>query len=234
VLVGRRADFASLPAEIVHGVASCMHDLHQCNKVPKARWNSAIRVTPSLSSLHYNPSEASSCFGPFVILIQGCLRVYTYPAISATTIMGMRLQKTESSFFQSRSFSGHSARSAQSSPTASPTVEKTGFLPTPEPEAEYRRPLSPNTRSRPSSRLRNGSPPSSTSARFSSTSTTSTLDPSTTERDDKKSRRKSWFGRSQSTERVDQKPTAWILGHPELHSYDIAGLTRSEHLPEYV
>ncbi|CAD0021942.1 unnamed protein product [Aureobasidium pullulans] len=52
--------------------------------------------------------------------------------------MGMRLQKTESSFFQSRSFSGHSARSAQSSPTASPTVEKTGFLPTPEPEAEYR------------------------------------------------------------------------------------------------
>ncbi|KAL2035295.1 hypothetical protein VTO58DRAFT_101212 [Aureobasidium pullulans] len=146
--------------------------------------------------------------------------------------MGMRLQKTASSFFQSRSFSGHSARSAQSSPTASPTVEKTGFLPTPEPEAEYRRPLSPNTRSRPSSRLRNGSPPSSTSARISSTSTTSTLDPSTTERDDKKSRRKSWFGRSQSTERVDQIPTAWILGHPELHSYDIAGLTRSEHLPE--
>lgn len=155
------------------------------------------------------------------------IEIYIYinfPEVLAVTI-GMRLQKTASSFFQSRSVSGQSARSAQSSPLASPTLDKPGSL-------EPQRPLSPNPQSRPSSRLRNRSPPSPPPDAFSSRPAAGTLDPVVAARDDKKNRRRSWFGRSKSTESVERGPKAWVIGHPELRPYDLSHLTDGKQLPE--
>lgn len=143
-----------------------------------------------------------------------------------------KLQKTASSYLQGRSVSGQSARSTQSSPVASPTVEKADFLPTSNPQAEYRRPLSPNPRSRPSSQLRDASLPPTPAVQVHNTPTSITLDPSSAERDEKKSRRKSWFGRSKSSEREERGPSAWVVGHPEKRPYDLTVLTCAKHVPE--
>ncbi|KAG9918304.1 hypothetical protein KCU98_g11284, partial [Aureobasidium melanogenum] len=137
----------------------------------------------------------------------------------------MRLQKTASSFFQSRSVSGQSVRSAQSSPLPSPTVEKTGLL-------EPQPPLSPNPQSRPSSRLRNRSPPSPPSDVLSNRPTVDTLDPAVATSDDRKNRRRSWFGRSKSTESIERGPKAWVIGHPERRPYGLGRLTGGEQLLE--
>ncbi|KAG9641988.1 hypothetical protein KCU64_g12329, partial [Aureobasidium melanogenum] len=137
----------------------------------------------------------------------------------------MRLQKTASSFFQSRSVSGQSVRSAQSSPLPSPTVEKTGLL-------EPQPPLSPNPQSRPSSRLRNRSPPSPPSDVLSNRPTVDTLDPAVATSDDRKNRRRSWFGRSKSTESIERGPKAWVIGHPERRPYGLDRLTGGEQLLE--
>lgn len=138
--------------------------------------------------------------------------------------MGTRLQKTASSFFQSRSVSGQSSRSAHS-PLASPTVEKAGSL-------EPQRPLSPNPQSRPSSRLRNRSPPSPPADALFNRPTACTLDPVLAVRDDKKNRRRSWFGRSKSTESIERGPKAWVVGHPERPTYDLGRLADGERLLE--
>jgi hypothetical protein len=139
--------------------------------------------------------------------------------------MGVRLQKTASTFFQSRSASGQSTRSTQSSPLASPATEKAGFLATPEPQS----PRSPNTQSRPSSRLRNGSPPLSPSDRVS---TAGTPNATVTETEQKKNRRRSWFGRSKSAESIERGPAAWVIGHSERRAYDLDRLTGGEQLQE--
>ncbi|KAI5208864.1 hypothetical protein E4T38_02727 [Aureobasidium subglaciale] len=44
-------------------------------------------------------------------------------------------------------------------------------------------------------------------------------------KDERKSRRKSWLGRSKSTEKVAQEPAAWILNHPERLPYDTTLIT---------
>ncbi|KAH0408326.1 hypothetical protein KCU90_g22042, partial [Aureobasidium melanogenum] len=137
----------------------------------------------------------------------------------------MRLQKTASSFFQSKSVSGQSVRSAQSSPLPSPTVEKTGSL-------ESQPPLSLNPQSRPSSRLRNRSPPSPPSDAFFNRPTVNTLDPVVATSDDRKNRRRSWFGRSKSTESIERGPKAWVIDHPERRPYDLGRLTGGEQLLE--
>ncbi|KAG9833885.1 DUF1740-domain-containing protein, partial [Aureobasidium melanogenum] len=142
----------------------------------------------------------------------------------AATI-GMRLQKTASSFFQSKSVSGQSVRSAQSSPLPSPTVEKTGSL-------EPQPPLSPNPQSRPSSRLRNRSPPSPPSDVLFNRPAVDTLDPAIATSDDRKNRRRSWFGRSKSTESIERGPKAWVIGHPERRPYDLGRLAGGEQLLE--
>jgi hypothetical protein len=137
--------------------------------------------------------------------------------------MGMRLQKTASSFFQSRSASGQSTPSA--SPLASPAIEKAVILATP----ESKRPLSPNPQSRPSSRLHDESSPSPPSDR---TSTADTLDPAVIEKEKNKIRRRSWFGRSKSAESIERGPAAWVIGHSERRPYDILRLTGGEQLQE--
>ncbi|KAI4715760.1 hypothetical protein E4T48_08043 [Aureobasidium sp. EXF-10727] len=139
----------------------------------------------------------------------------------------MRLRT--SSFFQSRSISGQLTRSAQTSPLASPAAEKTGFLSTSE---QPQRPLSPNPQSRPSSRLRNGNPPSPPSETLSDGQTADTLHPTVAEGDEKKNRRRSWFGRSKSTDSIERGPAAWIIGQPERRLYDLGRLKNGEQLPE--
>lgn len=142
-----------------------------------------------------------------------------------TVTMGMRLQKTAPTFSQPRSVSGQSTSSAHVSPLASPKIEKSGFLATP----EHQSPLSPKPQSRPSSRLRNGSPPSPPSGRAWSAST---LSPVVPDRDQKKSRRRSWFGRSKSAEGTERGPAAWVIGHPEQQSYSLDCLTGGERVQE--
>ncbi|KAI5209529.1 hypothetical protein E4T39_00813 [Aureobasidium subglaciale] len=133
--------------------------------------------------------------------------------------MGMRLQKTVSSFFHSRGASEQPDRST-GSPAASPTIEKTGFLsPLDAPD-----PVSSKPGSRPSSRLRVGTPPPNSSEEVHETSP-GTLNSALNERDEKKSRRKSWFGRSKTTDKLAQEPAAWIVGYPERTPYDIALVT---------
>lgn len=137
----------------------------------------------------------------------------------------MRLQKTTSSFFQPRSVSGQSAQEAQSSPLPSPTLQKAGSV-------EPQRHISPNPWSRPSSRLRNKSPLSPPPDVLSNRPIADTLDPVAAARDDKKSRRRSWFSRSKSTESIARGPKAWIIGHPERRPYDLGRLTDGKQLPE--
>jgi hypothetical protein len=137
--------------------------------------------------------------------------------------MGMRLQKTTSSFFQSRSVSGQSVHST--SPLASPTIESTVVLATPEPQG----PLSYKPESRPSSRLRNGSPQSPL---FDKRSTSGTLDATVTHSERNKTRQRSWFGRSKSAESIERGPVAWIIGHSERRTYDLRRLAGGEQLLE--
>lgn len=137
----------------------------------------------------------------------------------------MRLQKTASFFFQSRSVSGQSVRSVSNSPLASPTIEKAGSL-------EPQPPLSPNPQSRPSSRLRNRSPPSPRSDVLPDKPTIDTLDPAIIKSDDKRNRRRSWFGRSKSTEGIKKGPKAWVIGHSERRPYDLFCLTGGEQVLE--
>lgn len=137
----------------------------------------------------------------------------------------MRLQKTASTFSQPRSVSEQSTSRAHGSSLASPSIEKSGFLATPEP----RSPLSPKPQSRPSTRLRNESPPSPPSDRGS---TVGTLSPVVAEREQKKSRRRSWFGRSKSAESTERGPAAWVIGHPEQRSYNLDCLTGGERVQE--
>jgi hypothetical protein len=148
--------------------------------------------------------------------------------------MGIKLQKGASSFFHARSTSGQSTRdSIQSSPETSPAVEKAGFQFAPDSQPEYKRPLSANPASRPTSRLRNENPhSSSTSDRTPSSSTASTLAPSATERDEKRTRRKSWFNRTKSSERVGYGPEAWVIGHNSRPPYDLTALDGSRRVPE--
>jgi hypothetical protein len=136
----------------------------------------------------------------------------------------MRLQKTASSFFQSRSVSGQSIHSA--SPLASPTIERTVVPATPEPQG----PLSSKPESRPSSRLRNGS---SQSPPFDKRSTSGTLDTTVTQNEKNKTRRRSWFGRSKGAESIELGPAAWIIGHSERRTYDLGRLAGGEKLPEF-
>ncbi|KAK6007241.1 hypothetical protein QM012_006249 [Aureobasidium pullulans] len=139
--------------------------------------------------------------------------------------MGMRLQKTASSFFQSRSVSGQAVQSAQSSPLASPTVEQAGSL-------KPQRPLSPNPQSRSSSRLRNESPPSPPPDVVFNGPTIHTLDTVAVASDERKNRRRSWFGRSKSTESIARGPKAWIIGYSERRPYNLDHLTAGEQLLE--
>lgn len=139
--------------------------------------------------------------------------------------MGMRLQKTESTLSHPRSVSGQSTSSTQTSPLASTSIEKSGFLAT----SEFQRPLSPNLQSRPSSRLRNGMPPSPPSDRVS---TAGYLNPGVAEREQKQGRRRSWLGRSKSAGSTEQGPAAWVLGRPEQQSYNLDGLTGGERVQE--
>lgn len=151
---------------------------------------------------------------------------YIYSPKFLAVTMGIRLQKTTAStVFQPRSVSGQSTSSAQASPLASPSIEKSGFLVTPEPQS----PLSPKPRSRPSSHLRNGSPPSPP---YNKVSTDGTLSPVAIEKEQKKTRRKSWFGRSKSAESIERGPAAWIIGHTEQRPYDIDCLTGGGRLQE--
>lgn len=53
------------------------------------------------------------------------------------------------------------------------------------------------------------------------------------EKDDKKSRRKSWFGRSKSKDREVRGPPAWIVGHRERNPYDVSVLTNAEPVSQY-
>jgi hypothetical protein len=148
--------------------------------------------------------------------------IYT-PESLAVKMVIMRLQKTASSFFQSRSVSGQSIYS--DSPTESPTVERTEILATPEPQG----PLSPNPQSRPSSRLRNGIPSSPPSDRIS---TSGTLNTTIVHSEKNKTRRRSWFGRSKSADSIERGSAAWIIGHSERQTYDLRRLAGGEQLQE--
>ncbi|KEQ77575.1 hypothetical protein M436DRAFT_36432 [Aureobasidium namibiae CBS 147.97] len=139
--------------------------------------------------------------------------------------MGMRLQKTTPTFFQSRSASGQSTLSANTSSSASPKIEKSGFLATPEPQS----PLSPNPLSRPSSRLRSESP---SSPSYNKVSTAGTLSPVVLEREQKRSRRRSWFGRSKSVESTERGPAAWVMGHPEQQPYNLDRLAGGDRVQD--
>jgi len=138
----------------------------------------------------------------------------------------MRLQKTTPTFSQSRSVSGQSTLSAHTPSSASPSIEKAGFLATPEPQS----PLSPNPLSRPSTRLRSESP--SSPPYNNKVSTAGTLSPVIVEREQKRSRRRSWFGRSKSAESIERGPAAWVMGHPEQRPYNLDHLAGGDRVQD--
>ena len=147
-------------------------------------------------------------------------------------VLSARLQKTASSVFQARSFSGQSSRSAKNSPAPSPTVEKPEFLPPPPVPADRSR-HSSTSRSRPNtSHGRDGSPPSSPAIQVQHASTADSLTPSSADRDERRNRRTTWFGRSKSSERVERGPAAWIVGHAEKRPYDLTSLVGAQHVSE--
>jgi len=222
VLVGRYADFASLPA---HRVASCMHDFRdtkQWKGLGFGRLYDTVCALPSSSVLSRSVVLVQTIArGCGIVLPSNC--IYT-PSLLAVT-MGMRLQKTTPTCFQSRSASGQSTLSAHTSSSASPSIEKAGYLATPEPQS----PLPPNLLSRPSSRLRSESP---SSPPYNKVSTAGTLSPVVVEREQKRSRRRSWFGRSKSAESIERGPAAWVMGHQEQRPYNLDHLAGGDRVQD--